>query len=171
VLLYHLQRHSDHHANPTRRYQTLRDFEESPVLPTGYAGMIVLALVPPVWRRVMDPRVVAHFGGDLTRANLSPRKRARILARYGLTDKEKERLAAIKAADDAAAAKAAGEVLAARCPGCGFVYEVAAGCEHEGFAAGTAWSDIPEDWCCPDCGVREKVDFVAFDPARERATR
>ena len=44
VLLYHLQRHSDHHANPTRRYQTLRDFEESPVLPTGYAGMIVLAL-------------------------------------------------------------------------------------------------------------------------------
>ena len=57
VLLYHLQRHSDHHANPTRRYQTLRDFEESPVLPTGYAGMIVLAIVPPVWRRVMDPRV------------------------------------------------------------------------------------------------------------------
>lgn len=55
VLLYHLQRHSDHHANPTRRYQTLRDFEESPVLPTGYAGMIVLALFPPVWRRVMDP--------------------------------------------------------------------------------------------------------------------
>ena len=75
VLLYHLQRHSDHHANPTRRYQTLRDFEESPVLPTGYAGMIVLAILPPVWRRVMDPRVLAHFDGDLSRANLSPRKR------------------------------------------------------------------------------------------------
>jgi alkane 1-monooxygenase len=166
VLLYHLQRHSDHHANPTRRYQTLRDFEESPVLPTGYAGMIVLALFPPIWRRVMDPRVVAHFGGDLTRANLQPRKRTKILARYGLTEREAERLAAIKAADDAAAAaKLAAEVLAARCPGCGFVYEVAAGCEHEGFAAGTAWSDIPDDWCCPDCGVREKVDFVAFDPS------
>ena len=67
VLLYHLQRHSDHHANPTRRYQTLRDFEESPVLPTGYAGMIVLAIVPAIWRRVMDPRVVAHFGGDVSR--------------------------------------------------------------------------------------------------------
>ena len=65
VLLYHLQRHSDHHANPTRRYQSLRDFEESPVLPTGYAGMIVLAIVPAVWRRVMDPRVLAHFDGDL----------------------------------------------------------------------------------------------------------
>ena len=45
VLLYHLQRHSDHHAHPTRRYQVLRDYRESPALPTGYAGMIVLALV------------------------------------------------------------------------------------------------------------------------------
>jgi len=43
LFLYHLQRHSDHHANPTRRYQALRDFPEAPVLPTGYAGMIVLA--------------------------------------------------------------------------------------------------------------------------------
>ena len=72
VLLYHLQRHSDHHANPTRRYQALRDYEESPVLPTGYAGMIVLSIVPAIWRRVMDPRVAAHFGGDLTLANISP---------------------------------------------------------------------------------------------------
>jgi alkane 1-monooxygenase len=69
VLLYHLQRHSDHHANPTRRYQTLRDYQESPVLPTGYAGMIVLAIVPAVWRRVMDPRVLHHFDGDLSRAS------------------------------------------------------------------------------------------------------
>jgi alkane 1-monooxygenase len=83
VLLYHLQRHSDHHANPTRRYQTLRDFEESPVLPTGYAGMIVLAIVPAVWRRVMDQRVVDHFGGDVSRANIQPRARKRVLKRYG----------------------------------------------------------------------------------------
>jgi len=83
VLLYHLQRHSDHHANPTRRYQTLRDFEESPVLPTGYAGMILLAMVPPLWRRVMDKRVLAHFDGDISRANIQPSKRARVLARYG----------------------------------------------------------------------------------------
>ena len=83
VLLYHLQRHSDHHANPTRRYQTLRDFEESPVLPTGYAGMIVLALVPPVWRRVMDGRLLEHYGGDVARANIQPRARKRVLARYG----------------------------------------------------------------------------------------
>ena len=59
VLLYHLQRHSDHHANPTRRFQALRHFDEAPQLPTGYAGMILLALVPPLWRRVMDPRLIA----------------------------------------------------------------------------------------------------------------
>ena len=82
VLLYHLQRHSDHHANPTRRYQTLRDYQESPVLPTGYAGMIVLAIVPAIWRRVMDPRVLQHFDGDISRANITPRKREKILAKY-----------------------------------------------------------------------------------------
>ena len=56
--LYHLQRHSDHHAWPARRYQTLRNFPEAPQLPTGYAGMIWLAAVPPLWFRVMDRRVL-----------------------------------------------------------------------------------------------------------------
>jgi alkane 1-monooxygenase len=83
VLLYHLQRHSDHHANPTRRYQALRHVDEAPQLPTGYAGMIVLAWFPPIWRRVMDQRLVDHFDGDITRANIQPRKREKILARYG----------------------------------------------------------------------------------------
>jgi alkane 1-monooxygenase len=83
VLLYHLQRHSDHHANPTRRYQALRHVDEAPQLPTGYAGMIVLAWFPPIWRRVMDPRLLEHYGGDVTRANIQPRKRDKILARYG----------------------------------------------------------------------------------------
>ena len=82
VLLYHLQRHSDHHANPMRRFQALRHFDEAPQLPTGYAGMILLALVPPLWRRVMDPRLIAHYGGDVTRANIHPRARRRVLARY-----------------------------------------------------------------------------------------
>jgi alkane 1-monooxygenase len=83
VLLYHLQRHSDHHANPTRRFQALRHLDEAPQLPTGYAGMILLALVPPLWRRVMDDRLLAHYGGDVTRANVHPRSRGRVLARYG----------------------------------------------------------------------------------------
>ena len=47
------------------------------------------------------------------------------------------------------------------CPGCDYVYDEAVGDEREGFPAGTAWSDVPDDWCCPDCGVREKVDFEA----------
>jgi alkane 1-monooxygenase len=85
VLLYHLQRHSDHHANPTRRYQALRHVEEAPQLPTGYAGMIVLAWFPPLWRRVMDPRLIEHYGGDVTRANIHPRKLGRVLEKYGRT--------------------------------------------------------------------------------------
>jgi alkane 1-monooxygenase len=151
VLLYHLQRHSDHHANPTRRYQTLRDFAESPVLPTGYAGMIVLALVPPLWRRVMDPRVLAHFDGDLSRANLQPRKREQLLARHPVPARS-----AAPAVED----RPAGSEHGGRCPGCGYTYDEAVGDPREGFPAGTPWSAVPDEWCCPDCGVREKVDFV-----------
>ncbi|WP_433537738.1 alkane 1-monooxygenase [Micromonospora sp. CA-249363] len=74
VFLFQLQRHSDHHADPLRRYQTLRSFDSSPQLPAGYATMIVVALVPPLWRRVMDHRVLAHYGGDPGRANRRPRR-------------------------------------------------------------------------------------------------
>src|SRR3954454_7873452 len=69
VFLFQLQRHSDHHANPLRRYQTLRSFDVSPQLPAGYATMLLLALVPPLWHRVMDKRVLAHYGGDAALAN------------------------------------------------------------------------------------------------------
>jgi alkane 1-monooxygenase len=89
VLLYHLQRHSDHHANPTRRYQALRHVDEAPQLPTGYAGMIVLACFPPLWRRVMDPRLLDHYGGDVGRANVQPRARRRLLARYGTASRSR----------------------------------------------------------------------------------
>ncbi|WP_428380651.1 alkane 1-monooxygenase [Nevskia ramosa] len=82
VLLYHLQRHSDHHAYPTRSFQTLRNFDNLPRLPNGYAGMILLAYVPPLWFRVMNPKVVAHFNGDMTRANIKPSIRDRVLAQY-----------------------------------------------------------------------------------------
>jgi alkane 1-monooxygenase len=159
VLLYHLQRHSDHHANPTRRYQALQDDEEAPVLPTGYAGMILLSLVPPLWRRVMDARVLAHYDGDMSRANISPRQRDRIITRYSQ---------AVSAPDDiptesAAAPIAADRVRVARCPGCGYTYDEAIGDSREGFPPGTAWADVPESWCCPDCGVRDKVDFIPVE--------
>ena len=83
VLLYHLQRHSDHHANPLRRYQSLRHFDEAPQLPTGYAGMIVAAAIPPLWRRIMDHRVLEHYDHDFSKMNIHPRTRRRVLKRYG----------------------------------------------------------------------------------------
>ena len=86
VLLYHLQRHSDHHANPVRRYQALRHVEEAPQLPTGYAGMIVLALLPPVWRRVMDHRVLTHYRGDASLANIHRPARRRYLTTTAAQD-------------------------------------------------------------------------------------
>ncbi len=47
------------------------------------------------------------------------------------------------------------------CPTCAYAYDEAVGDAREGFEAGTPWADVPDDWCCPDCGVREKVDFEA----------
>ncbi|MGH3266308.1 MAG: alkane 1-monooxygenase, partial [Trebonia sp.] len=84
LFLYHLQRHSDHHANPTRRYQTLRSMDGAPNLPSGYASLIGLTYVPPLWRKLMDHRVLEHYDGDITKANLQPRRRKKILARYGV---------------------------------------------------------------------------------------
>jgi alkane 1-monooxygenase len=82
VFLFQLQRHSDHHANPLRRYQTLRSFEESPQLPAGYATMILTALITPLWRRIMDPKVLAHYGGDLSLANVHPPAAGRLRRRF-----------------------------------------------------------------------------------------
>ena len=82
LFLYNLQRHSDHHANAGRRYQTLCSIDGAPNLPSGYAAMIPLAYFPPLWRRVMDHRVLEHYNGDITRANLAPRRREKILAHY-----------------------------------------------------------------------------------------
>lgn len=82
LFLYQLQRHADHHANPTRSYQALRHFDDAPQLPAGYATMILLAYVPPLWYRVMNPRVVAHYGGNMAQSNIKPSIRARVLAQY-----------------------------------------------------------------------------------------
>ena len=85
LMLFQLQRHSDHHANPIRRYQSLRNFKDIPELPNGYYGMYLLAYIPWLWYRVMDHRVLAlpHINGDLSKVNICPRKREAIIARYG----------------------------------------------------------------------------------------
>ena len=69
LVTFHLERHSDHHAFAARRYQSLRHFEDVPQLPSGYFGMFLLSYVPPLWRRVMDPKVMAWADGDLSRVN------------------------------------------------------------------------------------------------------
>ncbi len=58
-LLINLQRHSDHHYKPSRRFPLLQTYsrEDAPQLPLGYPAMTALAMIPPLWRRVMNPRV------------------------------------------------------------------------------------------------------------------
>jgi len=57
LILFELSRHSDHHYLASRKYQTLRHHENSPELPTGYPGTMLLALFPPAWFHVMNKRI------------------------------------------------------------------------------------------------------------------
>lgn len=57
IFLYELTRHSDHHFKATRKFQILRHLEESPQLPYGYPTSLLMSLAPPLWFRVMNPRV------------------------------------------------------------------------------------------------------------------
>lgn len=84
LFLFHLQRHSDHHAHPRRRYQALCHADEAPQLPAGYATMLLLAAFPPIWRRVMDRRLLEHYGGDIRLAAISPRREQRLLRQYSV---------------------------------------------------------------------------------------
>lgn len=52
-----------------------------------------------------------------------------------------------------------------QCPDCGYTYDEIPGHPHEGFAPGTQWLQIPEDFSCPDCAVRDKEDFVLIGEA------
>ncbi|MDC8770711.1 alkane 1-monooxygenase [Roseateles albus] len=82
--VFHLQRHSDHHAHPLRRYQSLRHFENLPQLPSGYFGMFSIAYIPPLWFRVMDERLLAVVGRDPARINFEPARRTGLMAKYRL---------------------------------------------------------------------------------------
>ena len=57
ILLFELSRHSDHHHLAARPYQILRHFDDAPQMPTGYPGMMVMSLVPPLWFAVMHPHI------------------------------------------------------------------------------------------------------------------
>jgi alkane 1-monooxygenase len=60
LMLFELTRHSDHHYMASRKYQVLRHFDQSPQMPTGYPGMMVLALVPPLWFAVMHKEIAKY---------------------------------------------------------------------------------------------------------------
>ncbi|HYC29312.1 MAG TPA: hypothetical protein VEB42_10855, partial [Chitinophagaceae bacterium] len=55
LLLFELTRHSDHHYNSGRKYQILRHFDNAPQMPAGYPGMMLCALIPPLWFKIMNP--------------------------------------------------------------------------------------------------------------------
>ena len=85
LVLFHLERHSDHHTYPQRRYQSLRHFDDLPSLPNGYFGMYLLAYFPWLWFLVMDKRLMAlsHVKGDLDKVNIDPDARASIFLKWG----------------------------------------------------------------------------------------
>ena len=59
IILYELTRHSDHHYTSSKKYQLLDCYEDSPQMPFGYPTSMVLALMPPLWFRIMNKRIPA----------------------------------------------------------------------------------------------------------------
>ena len=57
LIMFNLSRHSDHHFKAHKKYQVLHHHDDAPQLPTGYPGMMILSLIPPLWFRVMNPRL------------------------------------------------------------------------------------------------------------------
>lgn len=84
--LLHLQRHSDHHANPMRPFHVLRDYENVPSLPTGYGGCFLMAAFPFWWYKVMDPKVMEWADGDISKVNIDPTRKEKLYRKYGGVD-------------------------------------------------------------------------------------
>lgn len=82
LLMFHLQRHSDHHAHAERPYQCLRHFDSSPQLPAGYFTMFIAAWTPPLWFWIMDKRVAEQMGGDMSKAYIMPSKREKLMKKF-----------------------------------------------------------------------------------------
>ena len=62
IMLFELSRHSDHHFNASRKYQILKNHDNSPEMPTGYPGMMILSLIPPLWFYIMNKRIKKIIG-------------------------------------------------------------------------------------------------------------
>jgi len=64
IMLFELTRHADHHYKASRKYQILKSYENSPHLPAGYPAMMLLSTIPPLWFKVMNPRIKADGQGS-----------------------------------------------------------------------------------------------------------
>lgn len=85
LLVLNVQRHSHHHEAPMLAYQYLEDMRDTPRLPTGYFGMMTVALIPPLWFRIMDPLLVRSVGGRASRVNagrFASKRLERLLAEH-----------------------------------------------------------------------------------------
>jgi alkane 1-monooxygenase len=161
IALFHLERHSDHHANPTRRYQSLRNFDDLPELPNGYFGCYWLAYFPSLWYAVMDKKVLAlpHINGDLSKVNIDPSKREAIYARFG-NGQDINASSSSMLTETLMDNNASDAFAIYQCSGCGFEFDEAQGNDEQGYAPGTRFVSMPDSFVCPDCGVRDKHDFV-----------
>ena len=61
IVLYELTRHSDHHYKASKKYQILDHYDQSPQLPLGYPGSMLLSLIPPLWFKIMNNKVPEHM--------------------------------------------------------------------------------------------------------------
>lgn len=82
LLLYQLQRHSDHHAYPTRGYQALRHYDNVPQLPAGYASLFLDVYIPSRWFKMMDKRVIEHYQGDANKIRFYAPNKQKNLQKY-----------------------------------------------------------------------------------------
>jgi len=82
VLLLHLQRHSDHHAHAGRPYQCLRHFDQSPQMPYGYFTMYLLAWMPFLWFRIVDPLLARQLDFDMNKAYIKDSYKAYAFEKY-----------------------------------------------------------------------------------------
>ena len=85
LMVFNVQRHAHHHARPKLSYQHLESLEDGPKCPTGYFGMMAIALNPLWWRMVMDPLVVKVAEGKKSRINVakgSEKRLDRMIERY-----------------------------------------------------------------------------------------
>lgn len=65
--------------------------------------------------------------------------------------------------------KESGAMARYECPDCHYIYDEEKGDAHEGFPPHTPWAQVPEDWACPDCAVRDKADFLPLGEIRQSA--